>query len=264
METHSALSRSVVTADTELLLWPETAVPFSAQNPSSERQQLESLARELRTHFAFGAPAFEHGSSGIQYRNAVFLLDPEGRLRGRYDKVHLVPFGEYVPLGRYLPFVKKLAAGAGDFTAGPKVAPLPGDAGLPVLGPLVCFEVIFPEISAAHVREGAQILTVVTNDGWFGKTPGPHQHLGFAAWRAAEQGVPLVRAANTGVSAVFNARGRLLHSTALLSRDAFTTSVAFRPPHRTPQHRLRPWITPVCLALASFAHFAILWDRGNR
>jgi apolipoprotein N-acyltransferase len=188
-------------------------------------------------------------------------MDPQGRLAGRYDKVHLVPFGEYVPLGRYLPFIKKLAAGAGDFTAGSKVEPLKAGAELPVLGPLVCFEVIFPEVAAEHVRGGAQLLTVVTNDGWFGKTPGPYQHLGFAAWRAAEAGVPLVRAANTGVSAVFDARGRLLRSTALLSRDAFSTSVAFRRPHRTPQHRVRPWITPACLALAGLVHFAILWGH---
>jgi apolipoprotein N-acyltransferase len=261
---YSDLSRDVSSSGVDLILWPETAAPFYAQEPGSERDRLESLARELGTHLAFGAPAYEREPPRIAYRNAVFLMDPEGRLTGRYDKVQLVPFGEYVPLGRFLPFLKKLAEGAGDFTAGERVEPLGGSGFLPALGPLVCFEVIFPWIASRQASQGAQVLAVVTNDAWFGSTPGPHQHLAFAAWRAAETGLPLVRAANTGVSAAFDASGQLLRATDLEVRDSFAVQLDVRRPHRTPQHRVRPWITPGALALAGFALFAILRVSRSR
>lgn len=234
----------------DLLLWPETAVPLYAQDPGPERRELEALSRELGIHLVFGAPAYERRGAAVEYRNGVFLLDPQGRPAGRYDKVQLVPFGEYVPLGRYLPFVKKLVAGAGDFTPGPAAAPLPPQPGLPGLGALVCFEVIFPHLASRLAARGAQVLAVVTNDGWFGRTPGPHQHLAFAAWRAAETGLPLLRAANTGVSAAFDARGRLLGATQLQTRGALVAALSYSPPHRTPQHRVRPWVWPGCLGLA--------------
>ncbi|MBE0616634.1 MAG: apolipoprotein N-acyltransferase [Proteobacteria bacterium] len=250
LETYGSLSRSVSVAGVDLFLWPETAVPLYAQDPSPERRGLDALARELGGYLAFGAPAYKRRGSEVEYRNALFLLSPEGVLVGRYDKVHLVPFGEYVPLGRFFPFMKKLVAGAGDFTPGPGVKPFPEEPGLPVLGALVCFEVIFPSFASSLVSAGAQVLLVVTNDGWFGRTPGPYQHLAFAAWRAAEVGAPLLRAANTGVSAAFDGHGRLLRETALNTRDAFTVVLPFPPPHRTPQQRVRPWVWPGSLALA--------------
>jgi apolipoprotein N-acyltransferase len=257
LETYAALSRAAAQAAAgegggplDLLLWPETAVPLYAQDPGPERRGLEALSRELGVHLVFGAPAYERRGEAVEYRNGVFLLDPAGRLAGRYDKVQLVPFGEYVPLGRYLPFVKKLVAGAGDFTPGPAAEPLPAQPGLPGLGALVCFEVIFPHLASRLADRGAQVLAVVTNDGWFGRTPGPHQHLAFAAWRAAETGLPLLRAANTGVSAAFDARGRLLSATELLVRDTLLATLSYPPSHRTPQHRIRPWVWPASLALA--------------
>jgi apolipoprotein N-acyltransferase len=261
LDIYSRLSRQVAEAGARFVIWPETAVPLYAQDPSVEREALVSLAREAGVHLLFGAPAYERRGAEFDYRNAVFWMTPEGRLQGRYDKVHLVPFGEYVPLGRYLPFLKKLAEGAGDFTAGPAVRPLGPDADLPAIGPLVCFESIFPSLAARHARGGAQLLVVVTNDAWFGRTPGPYQHLAFSAWRAAEAGLPLVRAANTGVSALFDAAGRVQRRTRLASRDAFVSTVAIPKPHVTPQQRVSPWIGPVCLALALLPAFAMLLLR---
>jgi apolipoprotein N-acyltransferase len=259
LNVYTGLSRSVSGAHPSVVVWPETAAPFYAQEPGSERRRIESLAQELRAYIVFGAPAYVRGPSAkVEYRNAVFLMDPEGRLVGRYDKVHLVPFGEYVPFGKYLSFVKKLVQGAGDFTSGPRVEILRNGADLPVLGPMICFEVIFPFIAEALVRQGAQALVVVTNDGWFGRTPGPFQHLAFAAWRAAEAGVPLIRAANTGISAVFDATGGLVCDTRLMDRTAFATRIRFREAKPMPELSVRPWITPLCLALASFFVFATL------
>ncbi len=262
LETYGDLSRSLGPG-LDLVLWPETAVPAYVQDPGPERETVAALARELDAPLAFGAPAYVRGEAGLEYRNAVFLMGRGGRLEGRYDKVHLVPFGEYVPLGRYLPFVKKLVTGAGDFTAGRGPVVLDAGPGVPRLGPLVCFEVIFPDLAAGYAAEGAQILVVVTNDGWFGRTPGPYQHLAFAAWRAAEVGLPLVRAANTGVSAVFDARGRMLRASELLARGAFAVDLPYPPPHRVPGLELRPWISPACLALAMLSLFATLGHPSN-
>ncbi len=263
LETYARLSTREARKGADLLLWPETAVPLYAQDPTPERKGLEELVRSLGVPLVFGAPAYVREGGHVEYRNAVFLMDRDGQLAGRYDKVHLVPFGEYVPLGRFLPFLKKLVAGAGDFTPGPEVRPLSGVDGLPPIGPLVCFEMIFPSVAEAHARAGAGVLAVVTNDGWFGRTPGPYQHLAFAAWRAAELGVSLVRAANTGVSAAFDGRGHLLHATQLGEQGAFTATLPLYPAHLTPEARVRPWVGPVCLALAVPGLFAIL-HRSRR
>jgi apolipoprotein N-acyltransferase len=258
LRTYRELSRAAAAKGTGLILWPETAVPFQVQEPSDERAGLEALARELRTFLLFGAPAYAQTQNRLEYRNAVFLMDPSGALTGRYDKVHLVPFGEFMPFGRLFPFITKLVEGVGDFSSGPGIVPIRPSGGLPVLGPLICFAVIFPALSAKHLEAGAQMLAVVTNDGWFGSTPGPYQHLAFAAWRAAETGLPLIRAANTGISAVFDARGHLLHTTELQARDAFVLTVPYLARHLTPQARIRPWIWPGSLTLALAAYSAIL------
>ncbi|MHB8767023.1 MAG: apolipoprotein N-acyltransferase, partial [Deferrisomatales bacterium] len=261
LRVHTELSRAAADGGVDLLVWPETSVPFFAQDPSAEREGLEALAQESGAHLLFGAPAYELVPGGYQYRNAVFLMDPGGRIAGRYDKVHLVPFGEYVPFGRYLPFLKKLAHGAGDFTAGAEASPLRAP-GLPALGPLVCFEAIFPSVAAQQATRGAQVLVVVTNDGWFGATPGPYQHLAFSAWRAAELGLPLVRAANTGVSAAFDGGGRLLQATRLLERASLVTTLPYPPPSEGAGARTGPWVWPTCLALAVAGLSAIF--RGSR
>ncbi|GAB6061321.1 apolipoprotein N-acyltransferase [Deferrisoma palaeochoriense] len=256
LERYERLSRDLRPRP-DLIVWPETAVPLYAQDPGPERARIERLARELGAWILFGAPAYERRGGEVEYRNAVFLMSPEGTLAGRYDKVHLVPFGEYVPLGRYLPFLKKLVEGAGDFSPGDGVRPLVAP-GLAPVGPLICFESIFPSFAAAHARAGARLLAVVTNDAWFGRTAGPYHHLAFAALRAAETGLALVRAANTGVSAAFDRRGQMLRATELGARDAFVVEVPLSPGVPPPQVWVRPWIPTVCLTLAGGLGFAIL------
>ncbi|WP_025321037.1 apolipoprotein N-acyltransferase [Deferrisoma camini] len=261
LDIYERLTLDLVPRRPQLVVWPETAVPLSVQDGGPETSRLLALARRAGVWLLFGAPGYERVDGRVEYRNSVFLVTPEGTWAGRYDKVHLVPFGEYVPFGRYLPFLKKMVEGAGDFSPGPGVRPLSGP-GLPTLGPLICFEGIFPGLAARHAEQGARLLVVVTNDAWFGRTPAPYQHLAFAALRAAETGLPLVRAANTGVSAVFDRRGRPLTTTVLGARDAFVAEVELPPPGPTPQAAVRPWISPTSLALAGLTVFAIL--RGPR
>ncbi|MBI5017554.1 MAG: apolipoprotein N-acyltransferase [Deltaproteobacteria bacterium] len=266
LQTYLSLTRKLIQADgrPDLAVWPETAMPVLFQEPGPLRAELQRFARDQRLPILFGAPAYQSTGDRFEGRNAVFLLDETGAVAGRYDKVHLVPFGEYIPLGRFLPFVGKLVEGVGDFTPGPGATPLVARPTLPTLGPLICFEVIFPGLAAEHARQGAQVLAVVTNDGWFGRTPGPYQHLAFAAWRAAETGLPLVRAANTGVSAAFDGRGRLLQATALQTRDAFAVTLSYPQPGETPQGRIRPWISPSCLALALAGVFGTISRSAHR
>ncbi len=191
-----------------IIVWPETAVPFFFQDNSHLTEEVLDIARESGAYLIFGSPAYKEEMSRIRYYNRVFLLSPMGRLAGHYDKVHLVPFGEYVPLKRFLPFVHRLVPAAGDFDQGKEVSPLkiPGLSA----GALVCYEAIFPEISREHVKKGANILVNLTNDAWFGMTSAPYQHLIMSLFRAVETRRPLIRAANTGFSAFIDKRGEII------------------------------------------------------
>jgi apolipoprotein N-acyltransferase len=139
-------------------------------------------------------------------------VDGDGEIVGTYDKHHLVPFGEYMPLRGWLPF-DKITPGSVDFSTGPgpQTMALPG---LPPASPLICYEVIFPGAVTDAAQRAGWLLNV-TNDGWFGISTGPHQHLASAQMRAVEEGLPLARAANTGISALVDSYGRLRMSLAL-------------------------------------------------
>ena len=144
--------------------------------------------------------------------------------RGLTAKQHLVPFGEYVPYSNILFFIPRhIAAGAMDFAPGRDPGPL--IFGETRLGVLICYEVIFPQISRETVRRGAQVLMNLTNDAWYGDTGGPYQHLEIARWRAIEFRIPLVRAANTGISAIFDATGQECGRLALNTAGFLTCSV---------------------------------------
>ena len=150
-------------------------------------------------------PDAETDGRRVRYLNSAFLVESAG-LRARYDKMHLVPFGEYVPLKRLLFFVEAIAAEIGDFTPGRQVTILPLE-GTP-FGTVICYEVIFPGLFRRFVAEGASFMTNITNDAWFGDSGGPLQHLAMVPLRAVENRIAIVRAANTGVSAFVLPAGR--------------------------------------------------------
>lgn len=190
-----------------MVIWPEAATPFFLdESPGALAIIGQSLgpADVLLT----GSPRRDMDSQGrSRYWNSVLAINADADIVGRYDKAHLVPFGEYVPLEAILP-LEKMVAGMGNFSAGTPGGLIHLD-GLPAMAPLICYEALF----GAEIHFGATRpawLLNVTNDAWFGPGAGPRQHLAAARLRAVEQGLPMVRAANTGISAVIDARGGLV------------------------------------------------------
>ena len=195
--------------DPDLLVWPESATPFFYQNGGTRAHQVRSVARKQQAYLLFGSPSYLRGESDddVAYLNSAYLLSPQAQLLGRSDKVHLVPFGEYVPLWGMFGLVEKLASGIGDFVPG-RLQPMALNGHQ--LGVLICYEAIFPELARKLVARGAQVLVNITNDAWFGDSAAPWQHLDMARMRAVENRVWLLRSANTGVSALIDPYGRVV------------------------------------------------------
>lgn len=185
------------------IVWPETAIPFLIQGDAARSAMLAEIVPP-NGGLITGAPRAERDRSGVRIWNSLFAFDRSGVIVATYDKFHLVPWGEYVPL-RSLDWFR-LTEGMGDFESGPGPRTLQM-AGLPPFSPLICYEVIFPGNVTARGERPAFLLNV-TNDAWFGHSPGPYQHLIAARFRSVEEGLPLVRAANNGISAVFDGHGR--------------------------------------------------------
>ncbi|BCR05218.1 apolipoprotein N-acyltransferase [Desulfuromonas versatilis] len=199
LEAHAATAA-------ELIIWPESATPFYYQDGGELAEAVTGTARQTGAFLLFGSPAYEVVNRQYHYLNSAFLLSGQGQALGRSDKVHLVPFGEYVPLGRYLPFIDKLVVGIGDFSPG-TVSPLPLNGHR--AGVLVCFEGIFPELARDYVRKGSDFLINITNDAWFGRSSAPYQHLAMTRFRAIENRIWVARAANTGISAFIAPSGAI-------------------------------------------------------
>jgi apolipoprotein N-acyltransferase len=189
------------------VIWPETAVPFALVPTSPLLSTLGSVAPP-GGYLLTGVPRAS-GERGGEVWNSLIAVDGGGRIVAHYDKVHLVPFGEYIPFHKELPPISGLI-GRGSFEVGEAFTTL-ALPNLPSFSPLICYEAIFPAaVTAAGQRP--QWLLNVTNDAWFGVSSGPYQHLTSARLRAIEEGLPMIRAANTGVSAVIDAYGRVLTS----------------------------------------------------
>jgi apolipoprotein N-acyltransferase len=189
------------------VVWPETAVPFILQPDSAGLPALAAAAPRGGYLLAGTARAQTVVSQGVW--NSFVAITPDGEVVATYDKVHLVPFGEYIPFHKELPPLSGLI-GRGSFEKGEALTTI-ALPGLPGFSPLICYEAIFPgEVTAAADRP-AWLLNV-TNDAWFGTSSGPYQHLTSARLRTVEEGLPMIRAANTGVSAVIDAYGRILAS----------------------------------------------------
>ena len=232
-----------------LVIWPETALPFFFQTHQLAGRVLELVRRE-KAPLLFGAPGVErpapgNGAEPLVY-NRAFLLGPDGRLAGSYDKEHLVPFGEYAPPWLNWPFLEALLQGVGVYTEGTATAPL--RYGNLALGVLICYEGIFPWLAQARVADGANILVDISNDGWFRGTPASRQHLALTVLRALEQERWLLRGTNTGISAVVDTRGRI---TAMGPQfRAGTLAARARLASGTSRyHLLAPWL-PLLAAVA--------------
>lgn len=188
------------------IVWPESAVPRIVERDGPYRRRIEEFATRRNVWLVVGSIGL--GSDDSEYFNSVFVASPAGLVPWRYDKIHLVPFGEYIPVVGHLPFLGPLVREVGSFTPGSSVEPMPGPAG--ETGLAVCYEVAFASLYAAEIERGAAILATITNDGWYGDSSAPRQHLALAILRAAEARRFLVRAANTGISAIIDPAGRVV------------------------------------------------------
>ncbi len=217
---YEQLSRRVLANQTtELIVWPETALPFYPQQDPLVRE-VQALTRRENVYLLTGAPTYRRndaaGERRIQYYNSALLFGPDGQVVDGYAKQHLVPFGEYVPLKKLLFFLGPLVENSGDFSPGKSVRPLVLGDQLR-LGVLICFESIFPDIARKEVSAGANLLVNLTNDAWYGRTSAPYQSLAMAVFRSVENKRSLLRAANTGVSALVEPSGRIIVSSAIFA-----------------------------------------------
>lgn len=196
-----------------LIVWPETALPFVFEKNKYFTSELIHFINEERIYLLFGS-IMERQKD--KYTNSAVLIDPNGVTAYYYDKIHLVPFGEYVPLRKILFFIDKLTVGVGDYQPGEgyNVAITPFGR----FATLICYESIFPGQVRKFYQKGGNFIVNITNDGWFGNTSGPYQHFSMAVFRAIENRKPLVRAANSGISGFIDSKGRIINKTKLFER----------------------------------------------
>ncbi|WP_461209508.1 apolipoprotein N-acyltransferase [Desulfocurvus sp. DL9XJH121] len=260
VQRYKTLSRKAAEDGTPgLLVWPETALPFYLQEVNSLTVDVRRLARELGTSIITGSPAYTYLPEEKRYElhNRAYLVDETAILAGHYDKEHLVPFGEYVPLGQWLGFLGKLVQGVGDFVPGDDTGPLVTGSGVRA-GMLICYESIFPELAQARVEARANLLVNISNDAWFGRSSAPFQHLDLTVLRAVEQGRSIARCTNTGVSAFVGPRGRILAATPLFTATVLSRADLPLCEGQTPFHRMAGYLAWLPFALLALCGLAAL------
>jgi apolipoprotein N-acyltransferase len=242
------LTEAVTKKEPDLVVWPETATPFFFQADPKNSETLVQEMGKLKKPLLFGSPAYRRKEDQLRLYNRAYLLNNLGQVAGYYDKIHLVPFGEYVPLKRILFFVDKLVQAAGDFASGDGAVVLE----LPParIGVLICYEGIFPKLSRDLVGAGANLLINITNDAWYGRTSAPYQHLSMAAIRTVENRVPMARCANTGISAFIDAQGRIHQPTGLFE-DATIVGTVKLGHGKTIYRRYGDWFAWSCLGVTA-------------
>ncbi|MBX3482804.1 apolipoprotein N-acyltransferase [Phenylobacterium sp.] len=262
---YERLSQTPARVRPDIVIWPEGALPAVIDDLIADpgwSRRLREVVQPGQT-LLMGANRAEAHAGRYRYYNTLiaFRRDAEAlRVSGFYDKHRLVPFGEYMPLGDFARAIgfRSLVHMEDDFTAGPKPRPLAAP-GLPAVQPLICYEALFPGFGAGGRQRPRWILNV-SNDAWFGRTSGPWQHLNIASYRAIEQGLPIVRATPTGVSAVIDAQGRVMSGKQLgLGGFGVIDARLPEPTAPTPYSRLGDWPFAGLLVLSGLA-----WLAGRR
>ena len=248
LDRYLRLTRQVITVGARLVVWPESSTPFFFEAEPADAEPIRALARSTRTSMVIGTDQFERDPAGDRIYNSAVMVGDDGTSRGTYRKMQLVPFGEYVPLKKLLFFVGPLVEKVSDFSAGTDPVVLES-AGVRT-GVAICYEVVYPWIPRAFAARGAQVLTTITNDAWFGQSSAPYQHFEQASVRAVEQGRYLIRAANTGISGVVDPYGRVLQASALFEEAALTADVRLIP-DRTIYSYLGDVVAWICAAGAA-------------
>lgn len=222
-KTHSTLGR--LRGKVDLVVLPETAIPdFWSMRPW-EATRFQRFSDSTGSDLVVGSLDFDRDSlapKGAWVRNSAFYLTPQGSAR-RYDKLRLVPFSERLPFDNVFPVLNYVDLGEGDFSPG-RTLSVWNTAGVK-WAPTICYELVYPDFARLAVREGAELLVDITNDGWFGRSLGPYQHWNIERFRAVEAGLPLVRSANTGISGAVDSRGRIVSSTRMMDDTLVYASV---------------------------------------
>jgi apolipoprotein N-acyltransferase len=246
LRIYQELTRQAGAERPQLIVWPETASPTALRRDPGLQQLLAGMARDMGTALLVGSIDVLEGSPN-RFTNTAFLVTERG-IAGRYDKIHLVPFGEYVPLSRVIGFVRGWAEFIADLESGTSAVVFPGPPA--PFGVVICYEGIFPDLFRQFVNNGARIMVNMTNDGWFGRTSGPDQHLAMYPFRAVEHRIAVVRAANTGISAFIAPSGQIVRHLNLFQRGILSDRVPLRE-GRTLFTRLGDWVAWLSLAVAA-------------
>ncbi len=217
LDIYSHLTKGAAMDKPDMIIWPETALPgFMEEGALSDR--ITQLANEIKINLLVGAPSY-----GIAMYNSAYLISGTGRILKRYNKIHLVPFGEYVPFGRLLNFLRGfIDKPIGAFTKGRKYTIFEQAPGAR-FGVLICFEDIFPSLVRRFVRKNADFMVNITNDAWFKETSAPYQHAQSSVFRAVENRVPVIRAANTGLSCFIDRYGSITDTVNIEGKEIFVS-----------------------------------------
>lgn len=243
VKVYEGLSASLSSRSPQLIVWPETSLPFLFDRDPKRTERLIEFQRSLGSYLLFGsilgrpreagekpdkqAGAVSSSSSAEDsfdgFTNSAVLLDRDGKVSYTYDKIHLVPFGEYVPLRSMLFFVDKLAFGVGDYLPGLRYTKAVTPFGS--FGTLICYEIVFPGLVRKFYTHGGDFIVTITNDAWFGRTSGPYQHFSMAVFRAIENRKPIIRAANSGISGFIDSSGRIEETSGLFTRESLIRQI---------------------------------------
>ena len=249
------LSRDAIRRGAKLVVWPESSTPFMFEENPALADAIRQLAIESQTTFLLGSDQVERGTPP-RYYNSAFLVQPNGAVGGVYRKMHLVPFGEYVPFKDVFTFASPLVEAAGDFSEGDRVTIFRVGDG--TLSTAICYEVVFPELARAAVLGGSRLLSTITNDAWYGRSSAPWQHFDQARMRAIEQRRYLVRAANTGISGIIDPYGRVVARSTLFEPAVITGDVALYLRDLTVYARMGDALSYACLL---FCALVLAWGR---
>lgn len=241
-----SLTRQAADERPGLIVWPETSVPAMLRREPGMLQSFQALARETQASLLLGSIDADVKSPTKIY-NSAFLLTENG-VSGRYDKMHLVPFGEFVPLSGVIGFVRSWGEFIAELEPGARPVVFPGPPA--PLGVVICYEGIFPELVREFVKGGARLIVNMTNDAWFGRTDGPWQHLAMYPFRAVEHRTAVVRSANTGVSAIIAPTGQIIRRLTLFRRGTMSEPVPLRS-RETLYTRLGEWVAYLSLAVSA-------------
>jgi apolipoprotein N-acyltransferase len=258
---YNRLSLAAKAQQPDLVVWPESAAPFYFMFEAVPTAEVIKGIKEVGATFLIGSPAFERSAGEVVYYNSAFLIGPRGEVLSRYDKAHLVPYGEYTPFKDWLPFLGKMVEHVGDFRPGPKGRTILWDGFR--LGVQICYEIIFPDLSRAQVKNGASLLINITNDAWYGRTSAPYQHFSMTIFRAVENRRALARAANTGISGFVDPVGRVLASTPIFQEAELTHALPLLN-EMSVYTRFGDVFAQACLAALLLAGGATAWRSRKR